>query len=405
MESGGLVSQPYNPRVVVQKTPNALLKKYLSAHSGFQKFDWTKLSENDSEPILTCLRSVDADERHKIGKRFRQVHALASPAGTATLVKAGERIPGLAKLLKSRKNAFERAFWCLVEHPALFDSEMVCAYTYSLPKTSRETRTGFPEKAITVDPEFIGLLKSQIGETYKGEERAQLCTIDHAVNDDGDHVLHAYPSDYVDEIDSYDADGTIASVSIRPPFHLVFFVNCKGKVSLLAKGGADKHDELFERFSLAAFGVPPPPRTVKKTYDLSLFKDPNLKFEMPPEHHFRKLRVTAIRMHFIGKPRHRARFDVDRDDPHDDIYTVLSRKLRGGLPELAKSSILSVDLQAIFVPPGRTAEKVEFSISTPRWCTLGDEGAEGLLRQYLQIWKIESDGKDVGSNPESPINA
>jgi hypothetical protein len=400
------VSQPYNTRVVVQKTPNALLKKYLSAHSSFHEFDWAKLSENDTEPILTCLRSVDADERHKIGKRFRQVHALASPTGTATLTKAGERIPGLAKLLESRKNAFERAFWCLVEHPDLFDSEIVCAYTYSLPKTSRETRAGFPAKTITVDAKFIELLKSQIGETYKSEERAQLCTIDHTVNDDGVHVIHAYPSDYEDEMDSYESDGKMGSISVRPPFHLVFFVDCgAGKVSLLAKGGADKHDELFERFSRTAFGVPPPPRTVKKTYDLSLFKDPNLKFEMVPEHHFRKLRVTAMRIHFLGKPRHRARFEVDREDPHDDIYGVLSKKLRGGLAELAKSSILNVDLQAIFASPGRSAEKVEFSISTPRWCTLGDEGAEGLLRQHLQIWKIESDGKDVADISESATSA
>jgi hypothetical protein len=115
--------------------------------------------------------------------------------------------------------------------------------------------------------------------------------------------------------------------------------------------------------------------------------------------------VTAIRIHFVGKPRHRARFDVDRDDPHDDIYTVLSRKLRGGLPELVKSSILSVDLQAVFVPPGRSAERVEFSISKPRWCTLGNEGVEGLLHQYLKIWKIESDGKDVADISESATSA
>ena len=400
------MSQPYNTRVVVQKTPNALLKKYLSAHSSFHDFDWSKLSENDAEPILVCLRSMGTDERQKIGSRFRQVHALASPTGTATLTKAGERIPGFAALLKARKNAFERAFFCLTDYPELFDSEMVCAYTYSLPKTSREVRAGFPAKAISIDAEFIGLLKIQIGETYKGEERAQLCAIDCSQNDDGVHVIHAFPSDYEDEIDSYQSDGKITSISVRPPFHLVFFVDCRaGKVSLLAKGGADKHDELFERFSRTAFGVPPPPRTVRKTYDLSLFKDPNLKFEMLPEHHFRKLRVTAIRIHFIGKPRHRARFEVDRADPRDDIYKVLAQKLRGGMPELAKSSVLSVDLQAIFVPPGRSAEKVEFSISMPRWCTLGDEGAEGLLRQYLQTWKIETDGKDVADTSESATTA
>jgi len=217
-------------------------------------------------------------------------------------------------------------------------------------------------------------------------------------------VLHAYPSDYVDEIDSYVSDGTITSVSVQPPFHLVFFVNCAaGKVNLLAKGGADRHDELFDRFSRTAFGVPPPPRTAKKTYDLSLFKDPKHEFEMEAEPHFRKLRVTAMRIHFHGKARHRARFEVDPDDPHDDIYKLLSTKLSGGIAELARSSILGVDLQAIFRAPGGKEEKIDFAISTPRWCTLGHEGREELLQQYLRIWKIESDGKDMGDVPEPPV--
>jgi len=391
------VSQPYNSRTVLEKTPNAVLKTFLSTYSSFLEFDWSNLSETDKEPVLQRLRTAIEDERHKIGKRFRQVHALASPRGTTALIAAsGDRVPDLATQLKSRKNAFERAFWCLVEHPELFDSEAVYAYTYSLPKTSRETRVGFPEKDITVDAAFIEKLKFGIGGTYKGEERAQMCRIDHGEND-GVHVLHAYPSDYGDEIDSYGPDGKITSVSVVPPFHLVFFVNCAGgTVSLLAQGGAEKHDELFERFSVAAFGVPPPPRAGKKTYDLSVFKDPKLELKMEPEQQFRKLRVTAIRIHFQGKARHRVRFEVDRDDPHDDIYRLLSSKLRGGLGELARSSILGVDLQALFRAPGGKEESIDFGISAPRWCTLGHDGREGTLRQYLRIWGIEMRWKRPG---------
>jgi len=84
---------------------------------------------------------------------------------------------------------------------------------------------------------------------------------------------------------------------------------------------------------------------------------------------------------------------------------VLSAKLRGGLGELAKSSILSVDLQAIFGGPRGKEEKIDFGISTKWWCTLGHEGREGILRQYLRIWKIESDGKDLGGVPEPVVVA
>jgi len=400
------VSQPYNPRTVVEKTPNILLHRFLSPYEAFSDLDWKTLAENDAESILQRLPALDEADRRHLSIRFRQVHALANSRGTSILIAAsGDQRPELATQLAARKNAYERAFWCLVEHPRLFDSEPVYAHTYSLPKTSRETRVGFPEAEVNVNDELLEELKRHIREIYKDEERAQLCRIDHRVHD-GIHVLHAYPSDYLDEIDSYGSDGKLTSVSVTPPFHIVFYVDgSAGSVSLLAKGGSDKHDELFKRFSVATFGVPPPLRASKKTYDLSVFKDPKVEFKMEAAQQLRKLRVTAMRIHFHGKPRHRARFEVDLDDAHDDIYKVLSAKLRGGLGELAKSSILSVDLQAIFGGPRGKEEKIDFGISTKWWCTLGHEGREGILRQYLRIWKIESDGKDLGGVPEPVVVA
>lgn len=396
------MSQPYNPRVVVEKTPNALLEKFLSPYKSFLDLDWTKLPEADAEPILQRVRAAEESDRRLIGVRFRQVHALANSRGTAVLIAAsGDQLPDLAIHLAARKNAYERAFWCLVEHPKLFDSEPVYAHTYSLPKTSRETRVGFPEGKVVITETMINSLREHIQATFKREERAKKCKIDHR-EQDGVHLFHAYPSDYSDEIDSYGPDDQLVGVSVMPPFPVVYYLDeTTGGVTVLTKGGAHKIEALFDGFGKVVFDAPAPPKAGKKTYDLSLFKDPKFEYKTDPAHQLRTLRVSAMKIHFPGRPRRRARFEVNPHDPHDDLYALLRSELRGSLDKLARSTILSVDLQAVFGASGGKEEVVDFSISAPRWCTLGHDGKEGVLRRYLRPWGIENDGKRVAALPKA----
>jgi hypothetical protein len=384
------VSQPYNPRVVVEKTPNTLLHRFLSRYNVFSDLDWKTLAENDAGPILQRLPALDEADRHHIAVRWRQVHALADSTGTAVLTKAGHDCGlNIADVLAAMKNAYERAFWCLVEHPRLFDHEHVYAYTFSLPRTSRETRVGFPEGKVKVTGEFIESLKVQIKEVYKDEERAHLCRVDHREHE-GLHVFHAYPSDYLDEIDSYGADGQLTTVTVTPPFHIVYYVDgSAGSVSLLAKGGADKHEELFKRFSILAYGAPPPPRAAKRTFDLRVLKDRNHEFRRKPADHIAVVRVVALRLQFAENAQHKAWFEVDRDDPDDSIYDVLRAKLSGGLRELARARILSAELQAIFRRPRELERVVKFKITTPRWCDLEDDPEARVLWGYLPAWGLE----------------
>lgn len=383
------MSQPYNPRVVVEKTPNVLLHRFLSRYNAFSDLDWKTLAENDAGPILQRLPALDEADRHHIAVRWRQVHALADSMGTAVLSEAGREL-NLADKLAAMENAYERAFWCLVEHPHLFDDQRVYAHTYGLPRTSRETRLGFPEGKVNVTDGFIDGLREQIKDVYKEEQRAQMCRVDHREHD-GVHVFHAYPSDYLDEIDSYGPDGQLTSVPVTPPFHIVFYQDGRaGSVSLLAKGGADKHEELFKRFSIAAFGAPPPPRAAKRTYDLRVLKDQNHEFRRKPADHIAIVRVIALRLQFHEQAQHRSLFEVDPDDPSDSIYDLLRAKLNGGLRELARSKILSAVLQAVFHPPRQPEKVVNFKISVPRWCDLDDDGSEErILWRYLPAWGLE----------------
>jgi len=392
------VSQPYNPRVVVEKTPPALLQGFFSKFSGFADLDWASLSD-DPEPVLQRLTKLNEQESRQVAMRLRQVHALSEPAGTKALIESAYDLnPDVASKLALMENGYVRAFWCLVECPQLLDNERIYAYTHSLRADSRESRVGFPSGKIIVTQAMLNDVVACIKTAYQDEHRADVCRLDHRESE-GIHLFHAYPSDYMDEIDTYGPDDHLSSVRIKPPFHIVCYVDEQaGTITLFAKGGSEKHEVLFKGFATSILHAPTPPKAGKKTYDLSLFKNPNYELETDLAHHLTRPRVVSMRIQFPDQRQHRITFDVDPNDSRDSIYEIIRTKLRGGFAELSRATILSVELQAVFATPNRAEEVIRFKITAPRWCTLDYDGKEGL-RKYLRLWGIENDGKRLAASP------
>jgi hypothetical protein len=387
------VSRPFNLALVIEKVPKALLQRFLSQFRGFSDLDWTKLPPNDPEPILKTLYAFSEPDKSRIVMRLRQVHALADSQGAAVLCNAARdcQLPQVAAMFATMKNHFERAFWCLAEQPKVFNHEWVYAYVYCLRRSARETRLGFPPGKIQIGRTQINRITELIREIYRVEGRAELCKVDHW-EQDALHVFHAYPSDFLDQIDSYDATGELTSISIRPPFHIVFQVDGQaGSVNLLCQAGGARHDELFKRFSMAVYGVPPPARA-KRAFDLQALRDPAHEFRRDPRHCIAALRVTALRLQFPENARHRALFEVDRADPDDSIFDLIGKKLSGGLRTLAKAKILSAEFQAIFRSPGEPEKIVNFKITVPRWCDLDDDPEGRILSGYLPAWGLQGNG-------------
>lgn len=263
------MSEPFNLRAVLGKASRDLRQKVFSKFPAYAGFDWSSSGENDVQPILDYLTTASEEAQRRIGIRMRQIHALGSSGATRVLLKAGAecKLTTLAGDLSPLRNSYERAFWCLAHHEMLLDHPLVYAYTHSLPKDSRETRVGFPQGRIVLTDQMIAEVVRSIREAYNEEDRAALCWADHREYD-GVHLIHAYPSDYVDEVDSYLPDGRLSSVSVRPPFHIVYYLDeSSGAVTVLAKGGADKHEALFKGFANAIFRISTPPKPGKKTYD------------------------------------------------------------------------------------------------------------------------------------------
>ena len=154
------MSPSYTPHIVVRRTSNALLQRFLSDHRPFDDLDWKKLKENDAEPILQRLLTLEDAKRRQIEVAWRKVHDLADAQGTAVIIAAARDVGlNIGDELAAKRNAYERAFWCLLEYPHLLDSQRVYAHIYGFSKPCLETRVGFPQRKVIVTAPMLDALR------------------------------------------------------------------------------------------------------------------------------------------------------------------------------------------------------------------------------------------------------
>ncbi|MCL4854734.1 MAG: hypothetical protein KJZ78_25520, partial [Bryobacteraceae bacterium] len=97
----------HNPRTVLRQVPNFLLARFFSPYASFAGFDWSRIRENRIEPVYERWQQVPDPERHQIGNRLRQVQALATPVGTATLIAAAQDAGvDIVPEIRTMKNAY-----------------------------------------------------------------------------------------------------------------------------------------------------------------------------------------------------------------------------------------------------------------------------------------------------------
>jgi hypothetical protein len=140
---------PYNPRSFLRQVPNSLQARFFSRYDAFSGFDWSHLKETQVEPVFERWQQMPEAERRQVGNVFRQVHSMASSRGTRVLVEAArDRGLEIAPDLGARKNAYDRAFWCFLDHPEVFANARTLNHIEGLPRCSWEKRNGLPKKLI-----------------------------------------------------------------------------------------------------------------------------------------------------------------------------------------------------------------------------------------------------------------
>jgi hypothetical protein len=389
------VSQPYNPRSVIRQTPNALLSQFFEQFPDFADVDWSGLTETEIGPVFERWQDLPEQARNKIDTVFRKVHALADSIGTLVLIEAArDRSLEIAAKLGAKQSAYERAIWCYLEHPEIFEDARTLAHIDSLARNSWEKRKGLPKQQVKVTDDLCKTLGEKVSAHYRGKEgRGHLCVVEHRRRENDLDWFFAYPSDYPDEHQGYHEDGKFIRQTWRPAFEVVFvYDHAGGTLELFAKGGKKQRAELSGVFTLGVFGVADESEPYQRdNFDLALFKNPDIKFPTKPADRITSVRVIGLRIQIHRKPGGRLMFEVDARQKNVSVYDLIAVALNERKARLADATVLSVTMQAIFEKPKGKPKNVSFKLSAGSVCDLGDTPEELLLRSYLRTWKIESD--------------
>jgi hypothetical protein len=389
------VPNSYNPRSVIRHIPNALLARLFEQFPEFSDFDWKELGETQAEPVFERWQALAEPERNRIDMVFRKVHSLADSLGTTVLIEAARDCSReIAAEIGAKENAYERALWCHLEHPTIFEDARTLAHIDGLARNSWEKRKGLPKQPIKVTEALREKLGAAVSAHYRSREgRGHLCTVEHRRREGDLDWFFAYPSDYADEREGYRDDGKFIRESWRPAFEVVFvYDRSAGALELFAKGGKKQRAELSGIFTLGIFGVADESEPWQAdTFDLEVFKNPDIKFPTKVADKITLVRVLTLRLQIHRKPGGRLTFEVDPRRKDVTVYDLVSVALNERRARLADCTVLGVTIQAIFQKPNGKDRRIPFKLSAGSKCDLGDSPEELLLRRYLRVWKIERD--------------
>jgi len=296
----------------------------------------------------------------------------ANPHGTPVLVEAAsEDGIDIAAAVRSMKNAYERAFWVLLEHPDIFEHARTQFHIAALPRRSWEKRNGMPKQSVEVNHEVLDALGRNLSAYYLARQvRGERCKVEYRRHA-GIDTFYAYPADYSDEILGYGDNGELGRSSWNPALEVVFRYNgSAGTIESFAEGGKDVREDLAEVFARVVLHAERQPMLWEEPpFDLNVLKDRNFTFPTNPVDNIERVRWMGVRMRLQEQPGGRIALDVDSGDPGATVYGLLDATLDEKKVSLSKVDFLEATLQALFRRPGTRSRSITLARPGNLWVT------------------------------------
>ena len=383
----------YTAKLFLRQAPNRLLRRYFESKGLLGHIPWDGLKETRIEPIHEAILELPEAERREISRDFRAASELASPRGSALLVRLSrERGLALMEPQWRNPNGYARALLALLDHPGVFEEARNVARWEFLPRSSMDKRNGLPPMPPDTSPAALSRFAAAISEYYREEQdRGEYCQVEHFRRNGHLHYFFGYPSDYLGTLLGYEDDGELARKDWKPAFEVVaaFDERC-GTLELSAEGGRKVRSDLAARFARSIMQIERIPEVLPETqYNLQMLLDRNFMFLTSPEENIDLVRAKSVRVHWPGMKKRLLTFEVDGRDIHASVHDLVDEVLRGSSVGLNELIVADAWLQVVFRGGGRRGRSFSFHIATSSSCSLGDSPEELILKDCLKRWGVE----------------
>jgi hypothetical protein len=274
----------------------------------------------------------------------------------------------------------------------IFQTARMLGHIETLPKCSWETLKNLPVGAVAVTPEMLAELGREFSDYFwTTQKRGEKCVVEHRRREGDVDCFFAYPADYLEERFGYDDDGRLEFQRRRPAFEIIFaYHRADGTTDAFVQGGRKIRHPLAEIFARVVLGVERLPEPFADgSFDLEIFKNPNITFPTNPGDHISMVRIQAMRIQFHGHRAGRISVAIDGRSKDGSVYDVIADKLAERHARLTSATVLGVTMQAFLRDAADREKSMTFKISAPATCDLDDSREGQILRQYLSSWGIE----------------
>lgn len=388
------MTRTFSIPTVLRMVPNNLLKQFLEdlGHGGFDpKWDELKKRDDIVQPFLAYMDELPKPQYDQLESGLHNVSDLASDGGFNALLEAGEacNIPNLGTLVPDNLGVWGRTMWLWLNHREIFEKAQIIHQIEHMAWWRK--RNDLPQNAPDVSTKAINKLARDISTLLKTQGRGKDCTVERMSRGDM-HYFFAYPDDFVENVLVHDSEGRLSPETFRQTLLIVFAYNrAEGSLEMYAKGLHKPIKEKLEQiFANAILHWKLGDFDPEAAYELDQLKDPFVDLKTDPSDRI-SVRIRKIRLASTNSGR-RILFEVDADDPDDDIHTAIEECINLENAPLSEWHATQVTFRFEFLPKdGRKPGKQSFDVSYPRSCSLRNARPERveLIQKYLKRWKID----------------
>lgn len=403
------MSRQYSILDFLRRSPNKLLKEFLSRFGIGSDIDWDYLSPKNIEPLFKAVSNTDGRTYEQINLAFQEIHDLADETGILTILsEAREPEHGLdlSSTLKDMSNCYEKAFWVYMNYPNVFTSARIIDKVNDRRSVKRG---GFPLLTHELDEDSKERLGKALSEHYlKRDGRGQGYKVDYYRRQDN-HLYYAYLEGFAHAKLVYDENHELRNDAERPAFEIIFRYNATERtLELSGVHGKRVVNELQMLFSEVVLRnkIPAPPDRL--VYDLSVLRNRDFDLPVDFEPSIRSARVKKMKVNVWGKQGITVTIDVGKDYGLPAIHDILDAIVSAEKLPKDMIEIKRADFGLLFYPEeGKSRGKpLNFSVTNPDTTSLKEGRApDDKARRCVVEWGIDVSGSTDGAAEEPPLPA
>lgn len=385
------MANEYAPKLFLRQVQVVLLREYFTRRRELSHVDWDKLKETEVEPIYEAWQALPEQMIEAIERDFRAIHEMASTNGTRAIIEEG-RFHGLDLTtdLEALEGYLNKAFWTLIEHRQVFDvAQMLCRADHLNGRFWRK-RKCLPKKEPDVSQKALKELADAISAYYREKQgRGRHCRAETYLRTDRYHYFFVYPQDYTDTFIGYDDKGRFQRKPQNPAFEVIYIYDpFDGALDLYVQGDKKIVRDLQQLFGRAIlheeFGEE---KRNSIPYELNALKGRDFSFPTEPEDRVQEVKVTALRLSIVGKPKKRITFEDDSKGPKESVYDFVETALHERRLPMAMVNVSSATIKMVFENTnghGRPTKTLTFRVTYPDSCDLKDSPEELVAKKIPQ---------------------